>query len=97
MIFRATRSSSAIGPLALTLGLTLQLSVPCAAAAQDTSQVQGVRIGLTYAAGTRPGLYVLPMRGARADSLLVSAMARREIARLEAGRAWIAGTHLQTA
>jgi hypothetical protein len=29
--------------------------------------------------------------GARTDSLLVSAMARREIARLEAGRAWIAG------
>ncbi len=33
-------------------------------------------------------------RGARADSLLVSAMARREIGRLEAGRAWIAGAHL---
>jgi hypothetical protein len=32
--------------------------------------------------------------GTRADSMLVSAMARREIARLEAGRAWIAGTHL---
>ena len=30
-------------------------------------------------------------RGTRADSLLVGAMARREIARLEAGRAWIAG------
>ncbi len=33
-------------------------------------------------------------RGTRADSLLVSAMARREIGRLEAGRAWIAGAHL---
>lgn len=33
-------------------------------------------------------------RGTRADSLLVSAMARREIARLEVGRAWIAGAHL---
>ncbi|HVQ07580.1 MAG TPA: transposase [Allosphingosinicella sp.] len=33
--------------------------------------------------------------GTRADSLLVSAMARREIARLEAGRAWIAGAPLR--
>ena len=33
--------------------------------------------------------------GTRADSLLVSAMARREIARLEAGRAWIAGGPLR--
>ena len=30
---------------------------------------QGVRIGLTYAPGTRPGLYVLPMQGADADSI----------------------------
>lgn len=30
---------------------------------------QGVRIGLTYTAGTRPGLYVLPLRGANADSI----------------------------
>ena len=36
-------------------------------------------------------------RGTRTDSLLVSAMARREIARLEAGRAWIAGAHLEGA
>jgi hypothetical protein len=33
--------------------------------------------------------------GTRVDSLLVSAMARREIARLEAGRAWIAGAPLR--
>lgn len=33
-------------------------------------------------------------RGTRSDSLLVSGMARREIGRLEAGRAWIAGAHL---
>jgi hypothetical protein len=33
-------------------------------------------------------------RGARSPSLLVSAMARREIGRLEANRAWIAGAHL---
>ncbi len=39
------------------------------AAAQDTSNVQGVRIGLTYTAGVRPGLYMLPMRGPDADSI----------------------------
>ncbi|MEA3013762.1 MAG: hypothetical protein QOD42_2307 [Sphingomonadales bacterium] len=33
--------------------------------------------------------------GTRTDSLLVSAMARREIARLEAGRAWLAGAALR--
>jgi len=38
-----------------------------ALAAQEPSQ--GVRIGLTYSAGTRPGLYVLPMRGRYADSV----------------------------
>lgn len=35
--------------------------------AQESSP--GVRIGLTYSAGTRPGLYVLPMRGRLADSI----------------------------
>jgi TolB protein len=29
----------------------------------------GVRIGLTYAPGTRPGVYILPLRGAGADSV----------------------------
>jgi len=35
----------------------------------DAQEQQGVRIGLTYTAGTRPGLYVLPMAGAYADSI----------------------------
>lgn len=39
------------------------------------SQEAGVRIGLTYAAGTRPGVYVLPMAGPQGDSV------RRIIAR----------------
>ncbi|MBX3173045.1 MAG: PD40 domain-containing protein [Gemmatimonadaceae bacterium] len=34
-----------------------------------TDAQEGVRIGLTYAAGTRPGLYVLPMTGGLADSI----------------------------
>lgn len=53
-------------------GLAALISVvllPVSAVAQDTSAVQGVRIGLTYSAGVRPGLYVLPMLGARADSI----------------------------
>lgn len=33
------------------------------------AQEQGVRIGLTYSAGTRPGLYILPMAGAFGDSI----------------------------
>ncbi|MBA3854990.1 MAG: hypothetical protein C0503_11275, partial [Gemmatimonas sp.] len=45
--------------------LALIVAAPIAASAQD----QGVRIGLTYAAGTRPGVYVLPMRGPLGDSV----------------------------
>lgn len=33
------------------------------------AQESGVRIGLTYAPGTQPGLYLLPVRGAEADSI----------------------------
>ena len=36
--------------------------------AQDTTQ-RGVRIGLTYQAGSRPGVMVLPIRGAAGDSV----------------------------
>lgn len=49
-------------PLALG-ALLIALSAPTLRA-QD-----GVRIGLTYAAGTRPGVYILPMRGTHADSV----------------------------
>ena len=38
------------------------------ALAQDTTQ-RGVRIGLTYQAGSRPGVMVLPVRGASGDSI----------------------------
>ncbi len=65
MTFRSTLHCVAFGAITIAL----PLASPRVAAAQDTTQVQGVRIGLTYAAGTRPGLYVLPMRGARADSI----------------------------
>jgi TolB protein len=49
-------------PLALG-ALLLTLAAP-RLHAQD-----GVRIGLTYSAGNRPGVYILPMRGAHADSV----------------------------
>ncbi|MEO5815732.1 MAG: hypothetical protein ABIT20_10675 [Gemmatimonadaceae bacterium] len=47
------------------LGALLFLSVPLAA--QDTTR--GVRIGLTYDPGSRPGIVVLPGRGVGADSI----------------------------
>ena len=37
--------------------------------AQDPASQQGVRIGLTYSSGTRPGVYILPMQGLDADSI----------------------------
>jgi len=39
------------------------------AAVQPAQAQDGVRIGLTYSAGTRPGVYILPMRGTHADSV----------------------------
>jgi hypothetical protein len=41
------------------------------------------------ASGTIDGRIAIFEEGARGDSLLVAAMARREVAKLEAGRAWI--------
>ncbi|MGQ0713272.1 MAG: hypothetical protein ACT4PJ_06020 [Gemmatimonadaceae bacterium] len=38
-------------------------------AAQDTTAQRGVRIGLTYQPGTRPGVVVLPVNGAHGDSV----------------------------
>jgi TolB protein len=38
-------------------------------AAPLAAQEQGVRIGLTYTAGTRPGVYVLPVSGPYSDSI----------------------------
>ena len=61
MTVRATASG-----FALLSALALVALSPARTHAQEQ---QGVRIGLTYAAGTRPGLYVLPLRGANADSI----------------------------
>lgn len=41
----------------------------CAYAPALAAQEPGVRIGLTYSAGTRPGVYLLPMRGPLGDSV----------------------------
>ena len=46
------------------------------------------------AAGDLDGRIAVIERGTRSDSRLVGAMARREIGRLEAARAWLAGAHL---
>lgn len=37
--------------------------------ALPTAAQEGVRVGLTYAPGSRPGVYILPMRGPHADSV----------------------------
>ena len=44
------------------------LVLPAALSAQDTTS-RGVRIGLTYDPGTKPGVVVLPVSGAGADSI----------------------------
>ena len=68
------------------------------AAAHPSDRVRWAALRAQAAAA--PGLdgrIAIYERGARVDSQLVSAMARREIARLEASRAWIAGAHLRAA
>ncbi len=57
------------GRTALVLALlspALALLLPVRAGAQEP---QSVRIGLTYSGSSRPGLYLLPMRGQQADSI----------------------------
>jgi len=67
MIIRFTRH--AVTAAAALVCAALASAFPASAVAQDTSKVQGVRIGLTYTGSSRPGLYVLTMRGADADSI----------------------------
>ena len=52
-------------PIRRALGAMLLLSAPLVA--QDTTK--GVRIGLTYDPGSRPGVVILPGRGVGADSI----------------------------
>ena len=68
------------------------------AAAHPSDRVRwaALRAQASAAQGVDGRIAVLE-RGARADSLLVSAMARREIAKLEATRSWLAGAHLESA
>jgi TolB protein len=53
-------------PLTLSL-VALLFAIPLSA--QDTTAQRGVRIGLTYEPGTRPGVVVLPVSGAHGDSV----------------------------
>ncbi len=62
MMHKASRISLAV--IALTF-------VASTARAQDTTAVPGVRLGLTYGAGTKPGVIVLPVRDDDDDSLRV--------------------------
>src|SRR5881409_3879930 len=61
------RPSSRTATLA---ALVAALAVPALAAAQvDTTPRPGVSVRLNYDAGTRPGVIVLPVRGADGDSI----------------------------
>ncbi len=55
--------------IALCASLVALCSSPFALRSQDTTRTQGVRIGLTYAPGTRPGIYILPATGRTSDSV----------------------------
>jgi TolB protein len=56
---------AAVALVATLVATTSVATLPAVLHAQD----QGVRIGLTYAAGTRPGVYILPTRAPLGDSL----------------------------
>src|SRR5580765_7829604 len=46
------------------------MAVPAIAQAQDTTTTPGVRLGLSYAAGTKPGVIVLPVQDEYGDDSL---------------------------
>jgi TolB protein len=60
----------------LFAGLTT-LVISSSLGAQDTTAQRGVRIGLTYQPGTRPGVVVLPVTGTNGDS--VRAILQRDL------------------
>ncbi len=61
---------------ALTCLTAVAAALPCGAAAQDTTRIEGgVRVGINYNPGARPGLVVVP--GAGIDS--VRAIVRRDL------------------
>lgn len=51
--------------------VVLACTLATVARAQDTTQAPGVRLGLSYAAGTKPGVIVLPVQDDDDDSLRV--------------------------
>ena len=60
----------------LIAATALVASLPMTATAQDTTS-RGVRIGLTYDPGTKPGVLILPIAGRTGDSL--TAIVRRDL------------------
>src|SRR5687768_4849329 len=62
-----SRARAPRAALVALLAAAALLPPRAAAAQQDTTR--GVRIGLTYRAGTRPGVVVLPVAGVGGDSL----------------------------
>jgi TolB protein len=61
---------SILGLRSSVAGLAALCLIPAAVRAQDTTAARGVRIGLTYAAGTRPGVFITPVSGPNADSVM---------------------------
>ncbi|HEY2849714.1 MAG TPA: hypothetical protein VGI97_07540, partial [Gemmatimonadaceae bacterium] len=51
------------------LSCAVLFGVPSVVRSQDSTVTRGVRIGLTYAPGTRPGVLMLPVTGPNADSV----------------------------
>ncbi|NUR21240.1 MAG: hypothetical protein HOQ12_17025 [Gemmatimonadaceae bacterium] len=52
-----------------SLGVAALFALPAHAHAQDTTSQRGVRIGLSYALGRKPGVYIAPVSGATGDSI----------------------------
>ena len=75
-MFHSNRSRLAASALAALATAGALVATPVAVHAQDTTQ-QGVRIGLTYDPGSRPGIVVLPVPGLAGDS--VTAILRRDL------------------
>ena len=55
---------------ACLMTMLCSIALPAIARAQDTSTTPGVRLGLNYAAGAKPGVIVLPVADEYGDDSL---------------------------
>ena len=68
-ILPALVRTSRVAVLGSACCIAVLLTFAATAKAQDTTSQRGVRIGLSYALGSKPGVYIAPVSGVAGDSI----------------------------